>query len=377
VTLTPENDSNEHLVLNALGGRRAVKGFICDPCNNTSGHTWDAVLAKQLNAFSLFFHITRQDGKPPAQILPTVSGRSIRVTYDGLEIPKPRVKVTPSGAGLSIQVTARTTGEARKIVTDLKRKYPSIDIEKALASATSAHSYLDEPIRMSVAIGGPDAGRSIVKSALGLAVASGVVASDCDDAQRYLATGKDACFGYINEVDLLKGRPKNTVVHCVAVDTMDDGLLLGYVELFSTFRMVVCLASSYRGKPVRAAYAIDPVTGTELDVSVRLPFTREDLTDIYEYRRISDGAVAQALGEIIPDAIRREFEREKKAVIGRAVNDAWRKLDLAPGIMLAAEHTARLTNLIMSEMQPFLLRHIQRDSIALPPVNLGASPHRG
>ena len=374
VSLTPENDLYEHLILNALGGRRAVKGFICDPCNNTTGHCWDAVLAKQLNAFSLLFHITRQDGEPPAEVLPTLSGGSIRVTYDGLEMPKPTVKETPNGAGASIQVIARTMIEAQKIVAGLKRKYPSIDIEETLASATSAYSYVDEPVRMDVVMGGPEAGRSIVKSALALAVASGVVASDCDEAQRYLASGEDACFGYINDVDLLEGRPKNTVVHCVAVDTTDDGLLLGYVELFSVFRMVVCLGSNYRGKPVRAAYAIDPVRGTELDVSVRLPFTREDLIDIYEYRRIPHGAMVQALDEIIPDAMRREFEREKQAVIERAVTDVWRKLDLVPGTMLTPEHIARLSNLIVHEMQPFLVRHIRQRRIALRHGKLGAPP---
>jgi HNH endonuclease len=130
VTLTRENDSHEHVILNALGGRQAVNGFICDPCNNTTGHTWDAVLAKQLNALSLFFHITRQDGEPPAQVLPTLSGGVIRVTYDGLELPRPIVTVAPNGAGASIQVVARTMDEARKIVADLKRKYPSIAISK-------------------------------------------------------------------------------------------------------------------------------------------------------------------------------------------------------------------------------------------------------
>lgn len=372
--LTPENDSREHLILNALGGRRAVKGFICDPCNNTSGHAWDAVLAKQLNAFSLFFHITRQDGIPPAQVLPTASGGSIRVTYDGLEMPKPIVTITPNGPGASIQVTARTMGEARKIVTDLKRKYPSIDIEKTLASATPSYSYLDEPVMMNVAIGGPDAGRSIVKSVLGLAVASGVVASDCKEAQRYLATGNDACFGYINDVDLLRGRPAGTVIHCVAIDTTDDGLLLGYLELFSTFRMVVCLDSKYRGEPVRAAYAIDPVTGMELDVSLRLPFTRDDLIDIYEYRRIQDGAVAHALDDIIPNALRRQFERETETVIDRAMDQAWRKLDLTPGTMLTPEHISQLSSLIMSGMQPFLLRHIQQDRVVPYPDSPGAAP---
>ena len=323
---------------------------------------------------SLFFHITRQDGEPPAQVLPTVSGGSIRVTYDGLELPKPTVKVTPSGVSTSIQVTARTDGRSPEDFHRSEEEYPSIDVEKALASATSTHSYLDEPVRMDVVIGGPDAGRSIVKSALGLAVASGVVASDCDDAQRYLATGKDACFGYINDVDLLKGRPKNTVVHCVAVDTTDDGLLIGDVELFSAF-LSWCALLQTIAEACPCCAAIDPVTGTELDVSVRLPFTREDLIDIYEYRRVQDGAAPQALGEIIPDAIRREFEREKDAVIERALNDAWRKLDLAPGTILTPEHFAQLSNLMISEMQPFLLRHIHQGRIILRPGNPAALPY--
>ena len=247
--------------------------------------------------------------------------------------------------------------EAREILIGLKGKYPQIDIDATLATGTSTYSYLDNPVMMNLAIGGPDAGRSIVKSAFSLAVANGVAPSECDEAKRYLANGEDACFGYFNEVDLLEGRPKNTLLHCVAVGSTDDGLLLAYVELFSVFRMVVCLAAKYSGKPISAVYAIDPVTGTELDVTVRLRFCREDLADIYAYRRIPDGAMAQALDELIPDAMRRSFEREKAAVIDRALENAWRKLDLVPGTMLTPEHMAKLSALIVEEMQPFLLHN--------------------
>jgi hypothetical protein len=216
--LTAKNDSREHIILNALGGRRTVSGFICMPCNNNSGHTWDAALAKQLNPFSLLFHICRQGGKvPPAQIFLTVSGRAIRVEYDGLTLPKPSIVKTPNAAGIGLQVATRTMTEARDILTGLKRKHPEIDIEAELAAASSSYSYLTEPITMNVAIGGPNAGRSIVKSAFALAVANGVEATACDEARRYLDSGQDGCFGYFNEVDLIEARPPSTVVHCVAV----------------------------------------------------------------------------------------------------------------------------------------------------------------
>jgi len=360
IPITSENDSREHIIPNALGGRRTVTGFICASCNSTTGHSWDAVLARQLNPFCLFFHITRQDGEPPAQVFPTIDGGTIRVTYDALELPKPTINFTSHPAGTQIQATARTMAEAREILTGLKRKYPQIDIDAALASATSTYSYLNAPIRMDIQIGGPDAGRSIVKSAFALAVANRVSPSECDEARRYFASGEDACFGYFNEFDVIEGRPPNTVIHCAAVSSTAEGLLLGYVELFSAFRMVICLSSNYHGKPVNAVYAINPVTGAELDLAVRLNFSRLDLKEIYAYLRVFDGSVPQALHEIIPDAMKRQFEREKTRVIERAVKDSWRNLGLEPGTELTREHIMKLSGLIVEQMLPFLQRNAQR-----------------
>ncbi len=359
VPITPKNDSREHIILNALGGRRTVNGFICGPCNVTAGHTWDAALAKQLNPFSLFFHVSRQNGDPPAQNFPIATGGTVRITHAGLELPWPTVEDASNEDSVSVQIVARTNKEARRILKGLKKKYPQLDVEAALAASISKYSYLDGPVMMNVQIGGPDGGRSIVKSAFALAVASGAKPSTCDEAKRYLASGEKPCFGYFNEIDLLDGRPKGQVVHCVAVRSTNTGLLLGYVELFSVFRTVVCLSSDYNGAPIDAVYAIDPVTGSELPIKVRLEFSREDLNDIYEYRRVPDGAIADALNELMPDAMRRQFEREKETVIDHAVQYAWRKLGLAPSTRLTEEHVSMLTGLIMERMRPFFLRHIQ------------------
>ena len=70
--ITEKNDTKEHLIPNAIGGRKKIKGFICNSCNKASGDNWDSELAKQLNPFSLFFGITRERGEAPSQLFVVV-----------------------------------------------------------------------------------------------------------------------------------------------------------------------------------------------------------------------------------------------------------------------------------------------------------------
>ena len=72
--ITKNNDTREHLIPNAIGGRKKVKGFICNSCNNKSGAEWDADLANKLNPLSLFFRIQREQGEVPPQSFSTTGG---------------------------------------------------------------------------------------------------------------------------------------------------------------------------------------------------------------------------------------------------------------------------------------------------------------
>ena len=56
--LNKNNDSKEHIIKNSIGGRRKVKGFICDSCNNKTGNEWDNEIDKLLGEYcSLLFQI--------------------------------------------------------------------------------------------------------------------------------------------------------------------------------------------------------------------------------------------------------------------------------------------------------------------------------
>ena len=40
--ITNANDSQEHIILNAIGGTRKVRGVYCVRCNSDSGSKWDS-----------------------------------------------------------------------------------------------------------------------------------------------------------------------------------------------------------------------------------------------------------------------------------------------------------------------------------------------
>src|ERR1700728_4612370 len=63
--ITELNDSDEHVVANAIGGRLKVSGVVCRICNPTTGRHWDSVLAEQLHPLSMMFAIKRERGAVP------------------------------------------------------------------------------------------------------------------------------------------------------------------------------------------------------------------------------------------------------------------------------------------------------------------------
>ena len=142
-TITAENASDEHLIPNALGGRRKVSGFLCRACNSRTGDTWDAALADQLLPLCLLLDVARERGEPPGLRVVTSAGERLTIGPKGtLSRSAPGFKAVPSpSAGKQYRIEARTIEEARRRVLDLKRKHPEIDVEATLASAQMVDTY--------------------------------------------------------------------------------------------------------------------------------------------------------------------------------------------------------------------------------------------
>ena len=366
--LTADNDSEEHIILNAIGGRKKVRGFICRTCNSDSGSEWDDELAEQLNPLSIHLGIKRQRGNVPPQTFPTASGQSVRVNADGtMTLAKPEVTVTTEGDTTRIHVSARSRKELRQALKGLQRKHPKlrdVDIDEVMLKAQENSYYSSDPIEIRPNFGDIRAGRSLVKSAVALVFDAGIDPSQCDLALDYLLRDdKEPCFGYYYERgrDLVVNRPAKLPFHCVhVVGRSAESTLLAYIEFYGLWRMVLCLSETYSGGDFSHTYSIDPVKGQELDITVNLDLSVSEIRETYEYKRHDEIVFEKAICDVMDTVVETGFFRELGRVSEKAAIAASAKSGVKEGDVMTEELAARLAEDIVAEMQPFIIHNLAR-----------------
>jgi hypothetical protein len=357
VTVSAANDSREHIITNSIGGRLRTRGFVCRTCNSSAGHSWDAELARQLNSLCLFFGIDRQRGKPPPELIETTAGeRLFMKPGGGFTLERPQYSVTRTDTGAAVRIVAGNMRDARNMLQRAKKQFGGIDVESLLAGASTTYGYPVGMVHLSPTIGGELSGRSIVKSAVAIAHHAGLPIEAADEALPYLrAPSISPPYGLYYERDLIVDRPAGIPLHCAAVcGDRSTGLLLGYVEYFGVFRMVVCLSKAYTDQNLDFCHGIDPRTGKALSLTVQMPFVAADIQEIYDGKRIPDGSREEAFAKVIPGAMREKARREQERVISDAVEYAFANCGAKRGEMLTPEQHRKLTRLLFERMAPYL-----------------------
>jgi hypothetical protein len=239
----------------------------------------------------------------------------------------------------------------------MKRRYPKLDIEELMRNLKMERTYLNDPIFTQLSIGGPTAGRSFVKSAYALAVASGVPPKICIEARAYLlAEDGVPCFDYFYKRDLVTNRSQERVFHCVAVQgDPATGQLIGYVELYSAWRMVICLSSQYTGRAFESSYAVDPSTGEEVGLSFDLKFSREELCTACSSHADYTGEMLKALNTMMAVGYPASLARERERVLRRAFATAMERLGISPGGCLLPEQVPEFSRIMAEEVMPCIL----------------------
>ena len=357
-SLTVTNTSREHIIPNALGGRKTVREFICKSCNSEFGAKWDSELAKQLQPFCTILGVSRKHGENQPLPVETVSGRKLIWNSNGsLTTNKPTFdkRIVEDKTHVSIQ--ARSTTELRRILSDLKGTHPELDVEQLISRASSSEENLDEPLYLSHTFGGNLAGRSIIKSVLALAYDAGLSVNDCEHVTEYLVSDGHACFGNYNETDPIVHRPDNTPLHCVYIcANAATGLILAYAEYFGFQKIVACLSSRYCGPTREHCYAINPLTGEELNIAVVLNLTTKDIAAIYNNEKINYDRYKADLKDVL--ALWYEIDRNR--TVGRALDDAityaCSQMELGPEETIPADRVLEFSNLVFRKIAPLLLR---------------------
>ena len=357
IEITDKNDTKEHIIPNAIGGRRKVSGFICDDCNNKSGSNWEAELAKQLNPLSLLFDVKRERGKAPSQVFEMLSGEKIKLHNNG-EMEQALSTYKKNQAG-GVHMTVGNQKEAKKRIKDIKKKRPEANIDFQMKHETH---YPSEPINIDLSFGGLSAGRSLVKSALAVVFACDIDPHCCEQALCYLKNDDaEPCFGYFYSSDPIIDRPIGMPIHCIYVkgDPVEN-LIIGYVEFFGYQRVALCLSNNYQGKFFEGYYVINPLDGTEQNLKFQFSLTPEMVSDCYNYNLIPEGSIEQSLGYVLDTAILRDFEREKKRVIDSAVQYGFENCGAENGAELTPEQYKKMYQLVLEKMRPFIQSKVHR-----------------
>ena len=367
-SLTEDTSTYEHVIPNAIGGRKKVTGFICNSCNNRTGAVWDAELAKQLNPLGLLLGIRRQRGDVPSQVFSTSSGGEVQLLSDGNRtIAKPSHELTTDGDNTHIRVHARTMRELRSLINGMRRKCPSLrnrSLDDLMSTAKAASHYSSDWTELDLEIGGVRAGRSLVRSAVALAYDAGIDPNNCDLALDYLLNEEaEACFGYYydKDRDLVINRPEKKPFHCVCVQgNPETGTILGYVELYSLHRAVMCLSESYSGRAFTNVYAIDPVKGEEVDLEIDLDLTISDIRSAYSYEKCDEGIRVAAASSLFECIVGADFNRALDRNIRGAVESAFAKCGAEQGEYLTDAQLQQLIEDIVQDLTPFIEHNAPR-----------------
>ena len=242
-SLTDSKRSKEHIIPRAIGGHERVKNFICRNCNSETGRSWDDELYEKLKPFCTMLNIKRS-GKQnqPIEFRGADNKQFVLNADASISIPHLTRIERAVADKTEVVIEVKSMEIARQVLEQEAGKRPSLDVEEVLSNAISLRDKILFPLRMSLPLllSGEDAGRSIVKSCLGLAHHAGVAVDDCDYARQYLKGNGHTCFGHYNETDLVKNRPAETYFHCICVhgDPV-RGHILAYVEYFGCYRIEV------------------------------------------------------------------------------------------------------------------------------------------
>lgn len=357
-------NSNEHIIPEAIGGRKTVSGFICEACNNKTGASWDAEISRQFSVVSNMVGVRRQKGKGPSVRIENSEFENLFLNLDGSfnvrERPRPVESFDINSQIGHVGFKAGSHEQADTIIEGLKKKYDKQGYSNVSFTKKDSDSFLSEPVKVSLNFSGEKAGRSLVKTALALAYHNGVEPELCDSAMDYLTGSGKPCFGYLYTKDLLSSRPKE-VIHCVSVKGLPaNGVLLGYVEYFSLMRVVVCLSDCYTGVEFSDTYALDPTSGALLDIDVDLDFDKANLNDIFEFKYYCNDVLRECLlkvgGFVSARSSRQQMHREVEKAYVQALLD----LKLEEGQELNNAQCKALSSRITGLLMPYIEREVFR-----------------
>lgn len=262
-SFNPAETPAEHIVLNALGGKRKSHEIVCEDCNTYFSHSVDKQLPESLALIRAILGIPR--GKiPTVRARGTRTGKLYRISgsrkKEILDVVAPKTdELLMSDSQSPVQIIADPR-KAKSIVDGLQKKHPELAIVQIKGIRYSEPL---EPIGPTP-IGGPIERRCIAKMGLNfLAICPGIPTdlvgrSIFDSIRRYVRYGEEnSTFPVGIDTRNLLGLstiPNGVFCNRITVScNPTTSNVVAWVEILSSLPFSVLLSDQYEGPYISAA----------------------------------------------------------------------------------------------------------------------------
>lgn len=281
--LTDTNNSDEHIILNSIGGHLHSKQLLCKKCNSKLGDTADAKLAEDLSFYTDMLKVKKIRNNPHKQIMLDDEGHEVVVNEAGakIELRRPYKNIDKEEGlnNIRIQITARNKKELMGILNSIVRE-GTIHQEEADKLINKAVTIEHRPILHKQISISQEAFPSIIKSAVNYYLYKTQDTPRIKHLIPYILGEKDAKeVLYLHHLkELPYDETKEEVTHMIHIEgCKDTALLYAMMEYYGIFIYIVVLDSDYHGDYINETYTYDTIEGCEINRSFSLPLTLEDL----------------------------------------------------------------------------------------------------
>jgi hypothetical protein len=350
------NVYKEHILLNAIGGRLKSADLICRTCS-VDFDKIDAELARQLNPIGLLLDLQRERKSNP-HIKATVvkTGEEVFITAGGKAARiKPDIQEDIVDGELRLRIMARDSKQMNQAISGLKRRHPWLDDQALVSHFVTEAPYMPGVVHSEIRIGGDDAFRSICKMMLNFYIYKGGKREYVDHLIPYIK-GRQSSQGIwyfypddwnIPDVESLQ------VVHTLHIEgNSTEGILWGFVELFSTFRFIGLLSDEYSGKDFHKAYRYDVINRKCVDTPVKLGVSGEEILGILQARKPEIEKIEQAMSKLMSFMQMKNDKNVIRNIINNAA-DKYLQNNKEPRLYDRRERQ-RFISLILEELVPFI-----------------------
>lgn len=328
----------EHILLDALGGRKTTTQVICSNCNNLFGNGIDKALAQQVPVIRNLLQLPTGTRSAPPMLRGVKAGRdTLNIKGDGSfrRVAKPfSIKERPDG-NADVRIEAHSLEEIEKLIPHIAAalKVPENDVRKQLAqSEVSMIERRPDTVHFSLSFGGQDAIRSAAKACLVLwttLVGNDETIGAPYDAVRSYIYERNATFNSTRahldsrflECAELVAKKYGPFFNSIYVRSNADGRVVGHFTLYNVIGFQIVLAET-GGSPNRRIALIsnplDPVIWSdEAAEEFDIPFEWLDAPDYSDEMKRSL--------ERINSVMKHHFDLSRPKEIERICDDVFRK----------------------------------------------------